>query len=339
MSYIRIHVEPLARSKMSRMEAIEKKRRASSKYAVRVWAHWSTALALAILGLQIGYGDEPGIPNPQDTVIVHGSVIDSVTVVKMATSEAERKDTPGIPHRPEYCAVIDADGAPSTSMSVPAKLNKGGRLCHPPESPYYSFTRGAKLGTLEDCRKFKLELPDVLRRVCVSAVAERKQALDAVIEEAKSVKEFIQKTHVAVALQARWKPEFSAEPSLMLHTIVRSLSFGGMPELQSWVWGPYVALSPPVEFGLDASPSVNNMQANSTATDDPTTANTPPMSGTNQVSQDKTRSSTFGLGFLLSKRPSFDKHGFSVGLGYWWGSGEEGVQLVVSTNLMSFPRK
>lgn len=307
----------------------------------------SAALVFAFLVGETTSGNQQAPSRPEDGNVVHINEIGHVTIVGGSGAGTVGNDAAGIPARPSYCVVHDSiEHLNKPKLKLPARLNTVGNLCHPVESPYYSFTRGGNttLKTLKDCRKKGLELPDVLRRVCIADAADRKQALDDAMNEADAVKAFIQKTHVAVGFQTRAKPAFEVEPSLIVHTVVRSVGLGGMPELNSWVLGPYVALSPPVEFGLVEDSSSEGPATDAVAEGGSYVASKSPMQhleGTDNASEASNGTSkrpTVGLGVLVSKRPSFADRGFSVGLGYWWGGEAKGIQFVVSWNLVSLPR-
>ena len=262
---------------------------------------------------------------------------------------------------PPYCALL----GPYTSQSTPgqtldlgeyiANLNHKGKLCHPVESPYFSFVRepsptnpedtnARRRGTLEDCSQKGYDLPDVMRRACIAPASDRQDALNAVAREANSVKAFMQKTHLAFGLQTSWAPEHRTKPVVLLHTVWGSVaSTRNANELYSWTYGPYVAWSPDYSFGRSTStPADMPLPANGSSSTQGDI--TPPGDAQIQNAQpstpssaDDSESATLGIGFLLSKRPSFDKRGFSIGVGYWRGGNHQGVQAIISTNLTSFP--
>ncbi len=233
-----------------------------------------------------------------------------------------------VPDRPHYCALF---GYPATGDcleedssrldEVRVKTNIQGKLCHPPESPYYSLLRNGsnvKYETLRKCRCKGYDLPDVMRRVCVAPPGSRKDALQAVRTEADSVKSFIQKTHLAVGLQVDVGPRYRTRPVVLLHTVLDSFPVRDAPELHSWVYGPYIALAPSIN--VDASEIQKAKEG----------------SGGSQAGEVDDAASV-GIGLLFSKRPSFGKRGFSIGVGYWRGGADGGLQAVISTNMTSFP--
>ena len=239
-----------------------------------------------------------------------------------------------IPRQPDYCCVVrGSDCCPSGG---PAKLNEKGKLCHPPESPYYSFVRlhdddGNKVASLKDCKKDNFDLPDVLLRVCTTAPERRAEALQRVRDEEESVKGFQQKTHLAAGLQYVGS---DVRPTAIIHTVVNSVFFGSRnaPELHSWVWGPFISVSPDLKFSLDDADQSRNGTTNGGGT---RMAN-PAGKDSNKPTNDST-GPTIGVGFLISRRPSFDSRGFSFGFGYWKAKDDGGIQFVVSTNMTSFP--
>ena len=235
---------------------------------------------------------------------VHASWAGDVTIINVG-------DTAQEPPRPDYCYVVLGDAMPNATVEIRdrrAKLNKAGKLCHPPLSPYYSFLARGHVGTLGDCMDNGYDLPDVLLRVCTATSQEsRDSAIGDVATETRAVKSFGQKTHVALALQVT---RDQVSPTLMVHTKVGHVSaWRRAPEFHSWVWGLFVSGSPGIDVSYADRPKGD---------DDSATPN-------------------IGLGVLFSKRPSFGTRGFAVGVGGWRSKSDNGAQFVVSTNLMSLP--